>query len=62
MMGICAAMPPMACTPRLWHVLISRCTYDAMKGVVIVTSPRCGSTNCAGEVGAGVGVCGVGAA
>jgi hypothetical protein len=38
LMGICAAMPPMACTPRLWQVLISSCTYASMKGLVIVTS------------------------
>mmetsp|Transcript_19617 Transcript_19617/g.49853 ORF Transcript_19617/g.49853 Transcript_19617/m.49853 type:complete len:249 (-) Transcript_19617:984-1730(-) len=45
LMGICAAMPPMACTPRLWHVLMSSDTYAAMKPLVIVTSPRSGSTN-----------------
>jgi hypothetical protein len=37
-MGICAAMPPMACTPRLWQVLISSRTYASMKGLVMVTS------------------------
>ena len=44
LIGICAAMPPIAWQPRAWHVLISRRTYASMNGVVIETSARLGST------------------
>ena len=44
LIGICAAMPPIAWQPRAWHVRMSRRTYASMNGLVIVTSPRLGST------------------
>lgn len=34
----------MAWTPRLWHVLMSSFTYASMKGTVMVTADRSGST------------------
>ena len=44
LMGICAAMPPIAKAPRWWQVLIVSCEYDLKKWVVIVTNARSGST------------------
>ena len=44
LMGICAAMPPIAKAPRRWQVLIVSCEYDLKKWVVIVTNARSGST------------------
>ena len=44
LIGICAAMPPMACAPRRWQVAISRSTYDARKWLVMVTWARSGRT------------------
>ncbi len=44
LIGICAAMPPIAKAPRRWQVLIVSCEYDLRKCVVIVTSARSGRT------------------
>ena len=33
----------MACTPRLWQVLMSSFTYASIKGTVMVTDERSGS-------------------
>ena len=40
-----AAMPPIACASRRWHVFTSSSVYARMNGTVIVTSGRSGSTN-----------------
>ncbi len=40
-----AAIPPIACAPRRWHVATSSSVYARMKGTVIVTAERSGSTN-----------------
>ena len=37
-MGMWAAMPPIACTPRLWQVLITSSVYDRMQCIVMPTS------------------------
>ena len=42
--GMNAAMPPIACAPRSWHVLTSSCVYARMNGTVIVTCARSGSS------------------
>jgi hypothetical protein len=39
-----AAIPPMACAPRLWQVRTSSSVYARMNGAVIVTALRSGST------------------
>ena len=44
LIGICAAIPPIACAPRRWQVLISSCVYARMNGCCIVTCARSGST------------------
>ena len=38
-------MPPMACAPRRWQVLMRSCAYARRNGASIVTCPRSGSTN-----------------
>jgi hypothetical protein len=43
-MGICAAMPPIACAPRRWQVFTSSWVYARMLGWVIVTCERSGMT------------------
>ena len=43
--GISAAMPPIACAPRRWHVRTSSSVYARMNGTVIFTSWRSGVTN-----------------
>ncbi len=43
--GMKAAMPPMACAPRLWQVLTRSSVYARMNGAVIVTALRSGRTN-----------------
>src|SRR5213080_4967716 len=43
--GMNAAMPPIACAPRRWHVFTSSSVYARMNGTVIVTCARSGSTN-----------------
>ena len=35
--GMKAAMPPIACAPRLWQVLTRRSVYARMNGTAIVT-------------------------
>ncbi len=44
LIGICAAMPPMAWAPRLWQVLIASSEYARMKRLVMVTRARSAST------------------
>ena len=44
LIGICAAMPPIAWAPRLWQVLIASSEYELRKWVVIVTRARSAST------------------
>ncbi|MNN92658.1 hypothetical protein D3C81_2109710 [compost metagenome] len=44
LIGICAAMPPIACAPRRWQVRISSSEYAFRNGWVMVTWPRSGST------------------
>ena len=44
-LGMNAAMPPIACAPRLWHVWTRSSVYARMNGTVIVTCARSGRTN-----------------
>jgi hypothetical protein len=44
-LGTNAAIPPMACAPRRWHVFTSSSVYARMNGTVIVTLARSGSRN-----------------
>ena len=44
LIGICAAMPPMAWTPRRWQVRMRSCTYARRKPLSIVRSARSGKT------------------
>ena len=41
--GMNAAIPPIACAPRRWHVRTSRSVYARMNGTVIVSWARSGS-------------------
>ena len=43
-LGMNAAMPPMACAPRRWHVRTSSSVYARMNGTVMVSRRRSGST------------------
>ena len=43
-LGIKAAIPPIACAPRLWHVRTSSSVYARINGTVINTELRSGST------------------
>jgi hypothetical protein len=42
LIGICAAMPPIACAPRAWHVRTTSCVYARMKGCSMVSVARSG--------------------
>ena len=44
-LGMNAAIPPIACAPRLWQVRTSSSVYARMNGAVIVTALRSGSRN-----------------
>ena len=49
-LGMNAAMPPIACAPRLWQVRTSSSVYARMNGTVIVTALRSGSRKSAPRV------------
>ena len=43
--GSSAAMPPIACAPRRWHVRTSSSVYARMNGTAIVSCALSGSKN-----------------
>ena len=50
LLGMNAAIPPIACAPRLWQVRTSSSVYARMNGTVIVTLLRSGSRKSAPRV------------